>query len=696
MIDKASADEADFVAGDRITVLTQAGPIKVVVSGIARFGTVDSPGGASFVLFTDEAAQRLVGEADRYDAIAVVADDGVSQTELVGRIESALDDDVEVLTGEEITEENQSDIKENLSFFNTFLLTFALIALFVGSFIIYNTFSIIVAQQTREMALLRAIGASRRQVLTSVLLESLAVGLFASVVGLFAGIGVAAGLKALLALLGIDIPAGGIVLAPSTVVWSLVAGVVVSMAAAFFPARRASKVPPVAAMRDVAIDTSSHSRRRVIAGAVVTIIGVAALLNGLFGSGGVSSVGLGAAVIFVGVAVLGPVIATPMSRIIGSPLPRIKGIAGTLARENAMRNPKRTSATAAALMIGVGLVGFITIVASSAKASIEDVIGEAFQGDVVVDSGTFGFGGLPPEMADRLNELPEVEGASGIRFSAVEVDGKSKGLLGIDPRYAADIVDFGIEAGSVSDLDETGVSVLDTVAEDRNLSIGDPVEMRFAETGVQELVVRSIHSQEELGGEYFVGFPVFEANVPDQFDFQVWIALADDVSFDDGRAAVERVADDYPQAEVLDEQEYIDTQGAFVDQLLNLIYVMLALAILIALMGIANTLALSIFERTRELGLLRAVGMTRRQLKSTVRWEAVIIALLGAVLGLVIGVFFGWALFQALKDEGFTTFRIPVGQLAVIAALAALAGVVAAILPARRAARLDVLKAVSH
>ena len=694
VLDKASADDTGYAVGDRAQVLTLRGPQDVTVAGIARFGQVDSPAGASYVLFTDEAAQSLVAEAGRYDAVLAVADEGVGEEELTSRIDSALPGGTEVLTGAEITEETQSEIKEQLSFFNIFLLIFAVIALFVGSFIIYNTFSIVVAQRSREMALMRAIGASRRQVLGSILLEAVVVGVIASVVGLLAGIGVAAGLKALLAGFGIDIPAGGIVLLPRTVVVALATGLLVSVASAVVPARRASKVPPIAAMRDLALDASGGSKARVVAGVVITAIGAAAIGAGLVGDAGISAVGIGAMLVFVGVAVLGPVIAGPVARVIGGPLPRLKGVAGTLARENAMRNPKRTSATAAALMIGVGLVGFITILASSTKASVDDVLSQTFTGDVVIDSGSFGFGGLPPELAQQVAELPGVEAASGIRFTPATIGGSAQTIFSADPEAVEQIVDIGVVDGDLSDLGADGIAVLDSTAEDEGIGLGDTVDVTFS-GGDRQLEVRAIYTEQQLAGTWFVGQPVIETAVADQADLQVYVTLADDVAVADALPAIEEVAAAYPTAEVLDEAEYIASQSAQIDQILNLIYVLLALAVLIALMGITNTLALSIFERTRELGLLRAVGMTRRQLRATVRWESVIIALFGTALGLLIGLFFGWALVTALADDGFTEFRVPAGQLAVVALIAALAGVVAAILPARRASRLDVLAAIS-
>jgi putative ABC transport system permease protein len=696
VLDKGVADDAGYTVGDRATVLVQGAPLEVTVTGIARIGGADSPGGATFTMFTTEAAQRYVGEAGKFDSISIAGDEGASQQELVDRLETVLPEGVEAVTGATVTEENQDAMREGLSFFNTFMLVFALVALLVGGFIIFNTFFITVAQRTRENALLRAIGASRRQVLAAVLLEALGIGLVASALGLLAGIPLAAGLKALLAAFGFDIPAGGIVLATSSAVIAFSAGVIVTVVAAVSPSRKAAKVPPVAAMRDVAVSSTGYgSKQRVFVGAGILGLGAAALLYGLFGDPGnaLAIVGLGVLLVFFGVSVLGRTVALPLSRVIGLPLPRLRGIAGHLARENAMRNPKRTAATASALMIGVGLVSFITIFAASTKASFSNTVDEAFTGDFIATSGQNGVGGVAPEFTARVNELPEIEVAGGVRAGLAEIDGSPRQVLA-PSREVFDIFDVEPVAGSPDDLDATSIAVFDRVADDKDLSIGDRVAVDFTGTGPQELTVAMIYGDNAAAGDWLLGTDAFTANFPDQKDVQVFVKKADGVSADDGLAAVEGVAADYPGVDVLDQTEYKEEQMGFVDQMLGLVYALLALAILIALLGIGNTLALSIVERTRELGVLRAVGMTRKQLRSTIRWESVIIAVQGALLGLVIGVFFGWALVTALEDEGLNTFTVPVLSLVIVVVLAALAGVVAAVMPARRAARLDVLRAI--
>jgi putative ABC transport system permease protein len=409
-------------------------------------------------------------------------------------------------------------------------------------------------------------------------------------------------------------------------------------------------------------------------------------------------VGIGAAFVFLGVTVLGPILVGPVVAVIGWPVARFRGMTGKLAKENTVRNPKRTSATAAALMIGVGLVGLIAIAAASVSGSIDQAIDDSFTGDFVIDSGTFGFGGLSPTLADELNELPEVESASGVRLGVGRIGGFGEAILGLDPTTAFETLDVGIVAGAPEDLDENGIAVKDDRATRDGLQIGDPVPVTFAETGDQELEVAMIFADEDglvQPAQYLIGHPAYEENFADQFDLQVFVNIPEGTSIDEARTAIDGVAEGYPNAEVQDIEEFKQAQRDQINQFVAVIYVLLMLAVVIALFGIGNTLALSIIERTRELGLLRAVGMTQRQLRTTVRWEAVMTSIFGTLLGLAIGLFFGWAIVEALKDEGLNAFVVPVGQLVVIVLIAGLAGVLAAILPARRASRLNILEAIS-
>ncbi|MFN8024979.1 MAG: FtsX-like permease family protein [Acidimicrobiia bacterium] len=699
VIDKKSADDAGYKVGDTVPVITKAGRADYRLSGIVKFGSSNSLLGATIVAFTPETASEVLATPGTFDAINVKADPGVSQDEVVRNIRQALRGEpntknVEVISGTKITEESQSNLQKNLSFFNTFLLVFAIVSLLVGSFIIFNTFSIIVAQRGRELALLRAIGAAQKQVLGSVLFEAVLVGIVASTIGFVGGVFLASGLKALLGALGVDIPAGGIVIPASAVIWAFATGMIVTIVAALFPALRASRIPPIAAMRDVAVDRSNSSKTRIAAGLVVTFLGAGLLALGLFGNGdnGLAQVGLGIGIVFIGVAVLGPSIAAPLSRLIGWPIRKVKGITGALAQENAVRNPKRTSATAAALMIGVALVGLITIFAASARTSINAAIDRSMKADYVVNSPGFGTGSIPVVAEDKLREVPNVDSVSGVRTTQAKIKGSVDFLWAADPAKINSLFDLQPKEGNLSELSPTGIALLDKTAEDNNLKMGDTVKVTFPSTGTQEFTVESIFSQAGFAN-WVVGLDAFEKNVPDQFDNQIYIKTSNGVT-PANTAALKKVVADFPGPKLETRDQFKQTQVNQVNQLLNLIYVLLFFAIVIALFGIANTLGLSIIERTHELGLLRAVGMTRRQLRSSVRWESVIIALLGTLLGLVIGVVFAWALVHALADQGIDQFSLAPASLVTIVVLAAVFGVIAAIWPARRAARLDILESI--
>jgi putative ABC transport system permease protein len=380
--------------------------------------------------------------------------------------------------------------------------------------------------------------------------------------------------------------------------------------------------------------------------------------------------------------------------VLGAPVAHAFDAPGVLARENALRNPRRTSATASALMIGVALVGTMTVLAESAKASVDETIESSFRGDLVIDSGSMGGAGLSPELATAVAALPQIEAVTGVRMAPAVVDGEAADVVAIDP-YAVDrLFDLGDIEGAVDDLDGNRIAVSVDIARDRGVAVGDTVPVRFAETGVQQMTVSAIYTKADIVGDFVVGLRTFDANVVTRLDLKVFASVADGSGIAQAKAAVRDVTAGFPRAEVQDREEFADATGAQIDAMLNLVYVLLLLAILIALIGIANALALSMIERTRELGLLRAVGMTRRQLRSTVRLESILVALLGTVVGLVVGAVFGWALVEALEEQGITTFVVPGGRLASIAVLAALAGVGAAIVPARRASKLDVLEAI--
>jgi putative ABC transport system permease protein len=694
VIDRGSANDTGYQVGDRVPIQTGAASGEFELVGIARFGNADSPGGATYALWTTEEAQRLVGEPGKFDSIGVVADQGVSQTEVARSVENQLsadgDSGLEVLTGKEITKESQSDLKDQLSFITIFLLIFAIIAVVVGTFVIYNSFSIIVAQRGREMALMRAVGASRRQVRRSVFVEALAIGILGSIIGFLLGLGVASVLVSLF-----DLP-GSLVVRPNAAIIALLVGVVVTLVSALVPAWRASRVPPMAAMRDLAIETGRQSRLRFIAGSVATVAGVVLVVLGA-NAHSAAVVGVGVGLAFIGLLLLGPVLARPFSRGIGAPIGRVRGVTGDLAKENAGRNPKRTAATAQALMIGVGIVSFFLVVNASLRASIDAFLDDSFTGDFVIDSGSFGTIGLPTEVGDRVSKVPGVADVVPLRFTPARVEGDDTAVSGTSPG-AFDLLGLRLREGSSSLAPGTILLTVDK-ARQLGLSVGDQVSAEFINTGSHTYTVGGTYDTEQEGtdiGDFVLGLDDYDAAVgaADVTDSTVFVQLEPGVSIDEVQPKIEAAVADFPTAEVQSVDEYKDAIGSQFDSILLLMLGLLALALIIALVGIANTIALSVLERTRELGLLRAVGTSRPQLRASIRWESAIIAVFGTLLGLAVGLLGGWGLITALSDEGFTEFRIPYGQIIAVVLIAAAAGIVAALLPAWRASRMNVLDAI--
>jgi putative ABC transport system permease protein len=697
VIDKRSADDAGFAVGDTVGVQTQTGLEDYELVGVARFGTADSPGGATFALMTLPAAQQRVAQPGMIDSVSIVADQGVSQRQLADRVQAQLGDDAEVLTGAEITQENQDDIEQGLQFFTGFLTAFAVIALVVGAFVIYNSFSILVAQRNREMALLRAVGASRGQVLRGVLLEAVIIGGLASIAGFLLGLAVTSGLRALMDAFGFDLPAGDIVVRPAAVVVAILSGFIVTVVSAVVPAVRAARVSPLAAMRDVAVERTTRLRIRIVLAVAVAALGALSLVNGVAGDGGIQAVGLGVLLIFIAAVLFGPVLARPTVELIGAPLPAVKGVVGQLARQNAARNPKRTAATASALLIGVAIIAFFLAFNSSLRASIDNIVDDQFVGDFAVNTGSFGFGGLPPEVAERLNDLPEVEIATGIRGVQARIADSNTFATGVDPVPAFALFDLAPTQGTADDLAEPDtIAVFEGRAKDKGWSVGDEVDVGFPQhEGAVPLRVAMIYANKEIAGDYTIGLRTLDKYVPDPADFVVFARLADGVDPEEARPALEAVTDDYPTAELLDIEEYKDATAEQFTPILGLVTVLMLLTIIIAVLGIMNTLALSVLERTRELGLVRAVGGTRRQVRTMIRWESVVIAVLGSTIGLGLGLFFAWSIGKALEEDGFTTYQVPYVGVAAVVVVSVLFGMLAALYPAWRAGRLDVLDAIA-
>jgi putative ABC transport system permease protein len=699
VIDKHSADVGHLAVGDKVRVLTQDGSGVYLITGITTWAGADSPLGASVTAFTPSTAARLLGQPGRASQINVAAAPGVSQETLVSRIQAAIHTPgIQVITGQAVTSEAQQQVHQALSIVGVFLLVFGFIALFVGSFVIFNTFSIVVAQRLRELALLRAVGASRGQVTAAVLGESLVIGVIASAVGVAAGIGLAQGLKAMLNGLGIDLPAAGLVVSTRTIVVGLVVGTAVTVVSAIAPARRAARIPPVAALQDVAAEPRQVPVRRAVRGGLVLAAGAGVLSAGLFWhlSNRMPLVGAGAAALFIGAAMLGPFAAGPACRVIGAPMAR-RGTTGTLGQRNAMLNPSRTSATAAALMVGVALVSVVTVLAYSIRASVSSTISSALRADYVVSSGATagGASGFSPRLERSLAALPQVSDAAGIRGGAVQIYGGVTPVVAIDPAKAAPLFNIGVTSGSLAAMTPAGIAVSTQAASDHHLKLGSPVTVAYPTTGAKVYTVQAIYSVRDIAGDYVLPLAAAQANFPQALDIDVFVKLAPGVTASAAKPAIERVLAAYPNATLQDQDQYKASQSQQVNTLLNLVYPLLELSVAIALIGIANTLALSVYERTRELGLLRAVGTTRGQLRSMVRAEALITSTFGAAQGLVLGALLGWAMVAAMHSSGVTQLVFPVQQLLLVTVIASLAGLLAAIAPSNRAARLNILQAVT-
>ncbi|MDP2623291.1 MAG: ABC transporter permease [Actinomycetota bacterium] len=698
VVDAFAADAGSIEVGDVIEVILPIGTEVFTISGIATFGDAENLLGATLAVFEFETAQRAFDAAGSVDTIAVVVFPGADPALVAAQIADFLPDRAEVVTGEQQTDDDVGEFTEGLSFINTILLVIGGVAVFVGAFLIQNTFRIIVAQRIRELALLRAIGATRGQVTRMVVLEALAVGLVASAVGVGAGILIALGLKAAFAGFGFGIPTTGIVLLPRTIVVGMTVGIVVTIAAALVPARRAARTPPIAALRDVAAPPRSLGTR-IAAGTAVTGMGFSLVLLGLFVQFGnaVAVVGIGALVTFTGVSILAPLVAAAFARSAGAPLRRM-GIVGRLAQENAIRRPRRTAATASALMIGVALVSVIAVFQGSAKASVAAAFREDNRSDFQVQLGSFGdpaSSGLSPALTADLRELEVVGSVARGRLGEYRSgpDGGLKFMLGVDGPIGEQVV-FEMADGSLGDLGP-GTAVI-SAAEARafDVGLGDFVRVQVSSGAYMELTVVGVFEAAPIGASLVIDLATYEQYNSFRLDQFAYVQVADGFAAEEVRPAIEEVVAGYPNAKLTNTEELIADTEDQIDTILNLLVVLLGFALVIALLGIVNTLALSIAERRREIGLVRAVGMERRQVRRMIRWEAVLIAVFGGVLGLVVGVVLGSALVLAI-GQGFT-LAIPWVQLIVYLVLAALGGVLAAWIPARRGARMKILDAIAY
>jgi putative ABC transport system permease protein len=734
-IDEATASKHGYAVGDSIGVQA-IGPIRTLrITGIARFGAVSSIGGATLAIFDLPTAQQLFGKVGRLDSIRVAASSGTSQPRLLASVRSVLPKNTQVRSGTQQAKKDASETSSFLSFLQKFLLAFGFVALFVGAFVIVNTLSITIAQRTREFATLRTLGASRRQVLVSVIAEGLAIGILASLLGLVLGLGLAKGLNALFVAVGIDLPKSGTVFATRTVVVSLLIGIVVTLIASLWPAIRATRVAPIAAVREGAVLPPSRlSQYMWLIALVIGGVGVAGLLYGLFGSGVTTTqrltmLGVGVLLLFIGVALMAPPLIRPLARIV-DPIAtwtvvlisivlfpfsllvwgvrkvirrdaEFPGVlpswnVNRLASQNSQRNPRRTASTAAALMIGLALVTFVAVLAAGLKSSFEDAVNKEFHGDYALTSEN-GFTPTDITSAVALRKVPGVTTVAGVRAGQGKAFGKTFGITAVDPGISR-VLTLEWKDGSQSTLERLGrdgAVIDDGFAKKHHLGIGSPIRMLTPYGRTIPLRVAGIFKPPKGGspfGTITMSAATYDAAYPQPRNVYAFVNVRGGVN-DANTATLSHALAQFPDAKIQTEAQFKKQQEQGINILLNLLFVLLGLSVIVSLFGIVNTLVLTVFERTRELGMLRAVGMTRRQVRRMIRHESVVTALIGAALGIPIGILLALLVGQAIN---FVAFAIPTGQLIIFVVAAIVAGLVAAIFPARRASRLNVLEALQY
>jgi putative ABC transport system permease protein len=701
-IDEHTASTAHYRVGQSIGVIARGPVTSYRIAGIVKIGGVSSLGGATMAIFDFPTAQRIFHKEGKLDGIDIAAKHGTTPAQLVSQIKPLLPPTAEVRTAQGQAKQATKDTNGFLSIINDFLLAFGGVALFVGTFVIANTLSITIAQRTRELATLRTLGANRRQVLMSVLVEALVIGIVASVTGLFLGLGLAKGLNAVFVHFGIDLPQAGTVFATRTIVVALAVGIIVTLLAALRPAIRATRVPPISAVREGAVLPVSRFARFSVQAAVLTIGGaVALMLVGLF-VGGLStaqrllSLGVGAAAVFLGVAMLAKTLVPPLARVLGWPATEIGGAAGSLARGNAMRNPQRTASTASALMIGLALVTLVSVLASGLKTTFENAVNSVFRGDYAL-TATDNFSPFPSSSANALKSVPGVTVVSGVRAGDGKAFGHRIGVTGVSGDITK-VVTVKWQNGSQAvpgELGRNGAFVAKDYAKKHHLSVGSPLAVEVPSGKTLHLVLRGIFAPPKGGspyGDVTISTQRFDAEYQNPQDIYAFVDIAGGVTTAN-TARLTHALKAFPDAKIATASQFKKNQEQGINTLLDLLYVLLSLSIVISLFGIVNTLVLTVFERTRELGMLRAIGMTRRQVRRMIRHESIVTALIGAALGIPVGVVLALMVGKAIKYPAFT---IPVATLVVFVFAAVVAGLLAAIFPARRAGKLNVLEALQY
>lgn len=696
VIDAATAEKGEIAVGDTVSITTRNATQEFTVVGLAKFAGQDGANGASFALFDLPTAQEFVsGEPDKIAAISVAGDGSMSEDQLAEAINSALgDDSIEVLTGSAITEESQSQAEESLNFLTLFLSIFALIALFVGSFVIYNVFSISAAQRERENALLRAIGASRAQVTRSLFIEALVVGIGGSLLGCLGGVGLASAILSGLNAAGFGPGESTLVINASAFIITIVVGTIVTLVCAIAPAIRSGRVPPLAAMRDVAIDRAAVSVTRKVIGGIALLVGVGSVILGLRARA--EWLGVGVAGLYVALIALGPFIASPISRASSPVLGAVRGASGTMAGRNAARNPKRTAITAGAVAVGLSLIIGVATLGSSAKASIRETIGESFVGDYIVSAKqqSDGIGGLPADLVSEV-ESSGVGDVLAIGASRATVGDSTGGsfLVAIDPSDAQTLFTFDFAEGGFSDLTADGILLMDDKADSLGVGIGDTVPVTLLGQPTTELTVQGIYTTAGFT-DVLVARDLFADTPALLIYFQIYVKSADGESAS-ARAALDTIVEQFPTAQVQSRDGFIDDQSSQIDGFLNFLYALLGMSVFIAIIGVAITLWLAVWERRREIGLLRAVGMTKRQVRSSVLWESLITGVVGVVMGVVLGTVLGWIIVKAFEDEGLGVFELPTSTIVVAAVTLFVLSGLAALIPGRKGSNANMLEAIA-
>jgi putative ABC transport system permease protein len=702
VMDEKTASTKHYAVGDSVGVAAR-GPVQMFrISGVARFGKLASIGGATLAIFDLPTAQKLFGKEGRLDEVDVAAKPGVSRAKLLDQVRSVLPPQTQARSGAAQAQENSKDTSSFIGFLQKFLLAFGGVALFVGSFVIANTLSITIAQRTREFATLRTMGATRRQILSVVVVEGLVIGFLASVVGLFVGLGLAQGLNALFVAFGIDLPKSGTVFATRTIVVSLVLGTLITLLASLRPAMRATRVPPIAAVREGSVIPPGRFARFGPAAAIALcavslgLVSYGAFGHGLTGTQRLLLLGIGVLGLFVGVAMVAPILVKPLARVLGWPATKIGGVAGELARSNSIRNPARTASTAAALMIGLALVTLVAVLAQGLKGSFEDAVNKLFHADYALTSQD-GFTPMPIAAADALRHAPGIDVVAGVRGANGRAFGKEIQVTAVEPGISK-VIRMDWKQGSdatMEQLGRDGAVVAKDYAKSHHLTVGSPLRVETPAGKFLSLKLDGIFDPPGGGspfGAITTSSSTFDSVYPQPSNIYTFLNVPGGVTAANTQR-LDAQLKSFPDAKIQTEQEFKDSQEQGINILLNLLFVLLGLSIIVSLFGIVNTLVLTVFERTRELGMLRAVGMTRRQTRRMIRHESVVTALIGAALGIPVGIVLAALVGQAID---FAAFAVPWTTLIVFVIAAIVVGLLAAIFPARRASRLNVLEALHY